>query len=273
MFIYLSVRKISVKMRISIVMPAYNEEKRIGGTLKEYSNFFENLRVEEGVEYEIFIVINNTKDRTKEIVEGFKKDNGNIRYLDLVKGGKGYAVTEGFKDALRRQNDLIGFVDSDMATSPKEYWKLARNIGNNDGAIANRYINGSEVYPPNTFRRLVVSRIFNVLVRSLFFMNTRDTQCGAKIFKRSAVEKVLPELKFSLWAFDVDLLYNLKKLGLKIKSVPTVWVDKEYSKINFMKAGPWMALGVIRLRLINSPFVGFARFYDFLLNKLKKNKL
>lgn len=259
-------------MRISVVMPAYNEEKRIGKTLEAYSEYFENLRKFKNVDYEMLVVINNTKDKTEEITANYSKKNKNIRYINLIRGGKGYAIVEGFKDVLKKESDLIGFVDVDMATSPEEFWKLAENIGRYDGAIADRYIPRARVYPPNTFRRLIVSRIFNILIRGLFFMPYRDTQCGAKVFKREVIKKILPKLSFSHWAFDVDLIYNIKKEGFKIKSVPTVWVDKEYSKINFWKAGPWMAFGIVRLRLINSPFKDFARFYDFVFNLINRRK-
>lgn len=249
-------------MKLSIIIPAYNEERRIGKTLEAYSDFFESLRKKKILDYELLVSINNTKDRTEDIVKKFVKKNKQIRYLNLVKGGKGYATIEGFKDALKRDSDLIGFVDADMATSPEEYYKLLENIGDYDCAIASRYLKGSKVYPPVTFRRLIVGRVFNYLIKLLLFLNIDDTQCGAKLFKREALTKILPHVTFSKWAFDVDLLYQLKKHGFKIKEVPTVWVDKEYSKINFLRAAPWMTLGIIRLRLINSPLRFTLKFYD-----------
>ncbi len=259
-------------MKLAIIMPAYNEERRISKTLSEYSDYFEMLSMKEKIEYELIVVINGTSDRTEEIVEEFVLQNSRIRYLNLISGGKGYAISEGFREALKRENDLIGFVDADMATSPEEFWKLASKIDDYDGVIADRYIKGAKVSPPNTFRRLIVSRMFNFLIRSLFFFNYRDTQCGAKVFKREIVENVLPNLNFSFWAFDVDLLYNIKKLGYRVKAVPTIWIDREYSKINFWKAGPWMALGVIKLRLQNSLFKELVKFYDIILRSIKLRK-
>ncbi len=251
-------------------MPAYNEERRIGKTLEEYSSYFESLRKTGDLDYEIIVVINNTKDKTESIVKIYSKKNQRIRFLNLLKGGKGHAVIEGFKDALKRDNNIIGFVDADLATSPEEYFKLIQSLGSNDGAVANRYHNDSKIYPPTTFRRLVVSRIFNSLIRAVLFLPYRDTQCGAKVFKREAIEAILPDLSMSQWAFDVELLYHLRRKGYKIIASPTKWIDKEYSKINFWKAGPWMALGVIRLRLLNSPFKSVIKIYDKLLYKLWK---
>ncbi len=248
--------------KISIVIPAYNEEKRIGGTLENYTKYFNSLFKNKNLDYEIIVVINNTTDRTKEIVKKNKKKNKKIRYLNLKPGGKGYAVIEGFKDALKRNSDLIGFVDADMATSPKEYFKLIENIKNHDGVIASRYLNGSVIEPKPTIQRKIAKWMFNSLVRALLFLPYRDTQCGAKIFKRKAVEQIINNLTMSKWAFDVDLLYEMGKKGFKIVEIPTKWFDKEYSTINFWKAGPWMTLGVLRLRLLNSPFKNLMRIYD-----------
>ena len=256
--------------KASIIMPAYNEEKRIGKTLEAYSNYFDDLKFLKILDYEILIVINNTIDKTEEIIKELQKINNNIRYINLLKGGKGYAVIEGFKDALKRNNDLIGFVDADMATPPEEYYNLIRQLNNYDGIIADRYIKGSKVFPPATFRRIIVGRIFNFVIRALLFLNYRDTQCGAKIFKRETIKKIIQMLSMSQWAFDVELLYLLKKGNFRITSVPTKWYDREYSKINFLRAGPWMALGILRLRILNSRFKIFLRFYDKLIGFIPK---
>jgi len=252
-------------MKLSIVMPAYNEEKRIGKTLQEYSEFFDHLSKKEKFNYEIIVVINNTTDKTEEIVKKYLKKDKNIKYLNFKKGGKGFAIIEGFKDALKRKNDLIGFVDADLATPPSAFYYLVKGIGNNNGAIASRYVRGSIVKPKPTLRRYIVSRGFNLLSRALFMMPYKDTQCGAKLFKREAIKNTIHKLSLSRWAFDVDLLYTLRRQGFRIKEVPTIWSDRKYSKINFVRAAPMMALGIIRLRLINSPFKIFIKIYDKLI--------
>lgn len=256
--------------RISIIMPAYNEEKRIGRTLEAYSNFFNNLADKKILGYEILVVINNTKDRTEQIVKKWQNKNNRIKYLNFKRGGKGFAVIEGFKDALKRDNDLIGFVDADLATNPEEFYKLIHFIGNFDGAIACRYMKGAIIEPKPTIQRIIAKRLFNILVRVILFVHYKDTQCGAKLFRRRALEKSLKYISMSQWAFDVDLLYTIKKAGYSIKEIPTKWHDKEYSKINFWRAGPLMALGVIRLRILNSPFRGFINIYDKLIKFILK---
>ncbi|MDO8509310.1 MAG: glycosyltransferase [Nanoarchaeota archaeon] len=258
--------------KASIIIPAYNEEKRIGKTLESYGLYFNRLKLNKKIDYELLVVINNTIDNTENVVKTSMIRNPSIRYLNFKKGGKGFAVIEGFKDALTRDNSIIGFVDADMSTPPEEYWKLISSLKKCDGVIASRYIAGSIVNPRQTFQRIVVSRIFNGLIRIVLMMPYRDTQCGAKVFSRKTIEDNLNSLSMSKWAFDVDLIYSMKKKGFKIREVPTYWSDKEYSHINFFKAGPWMALGVIRLRLLNSPLKDLIRVYDKLLNKIWRLK-
>lgn len=256
--------------KVCIIIPAYNEEKRIGRTLEEYSNFFQNLKKKRILDSEILVVINNTTDRTEEIVKEWQKKYKIIKYLNLKPGGKGFAIIEGFKEALKdKKNTLIGFVDADLATMPSAYYDLIKNIGNYEGIIASRYVSGAIVRPKQSLARIFVSRVFNFLIRVLFLMPYYDTQCGAKIFKRQVIERIIHKLGITQWAFDVDLLYHAKKEGFKVKEHMTIWADKDYSKINFMKAGPRMALAIIRLRVINSRFRFIVRGYDLLPDWMK----
>ncbi len=255
-------------MKVNIIVPAHNEEKRISKMLESYSSYFIELNKKKKIDYEIIVVINATQDRTEEIVKQFIKKDRKISYLNFKKGGKGLAIIEGFKEALKRKNDLIGFVDADLATKPEDFYNLIKNI-KYDGIIASRYVKGAIVNPRPSLQRILVSRIFNLLIRSMFFFNYKDTQCGAKVFTRNSIEKVLPYLHITQWAFDVDLLYNLRLHGFKIDEFPTVWADKEYSNVNFMKAGPLMFLAVLRLRIINSHFRDLVKIYDFFTSKKK----
>ena len=256
--------------KVSIIIPAYNEEKRIGETLNSNLNFFKNLKKNKILDFEIIAVVNGSSDKTLEIVKNLAKKNKELKYLNLKRGAKGYAVIEGFKEALKSDSNLIGFKDADMATKPEEYYNLIKKIGNYDGIIASRYIKGAIINPKPTPERIIASRIFNFFIRIILGLRFKDTQCGAKLFKRNALEKTIPKLTFSQLAFDVDILYNMEKLGLKIREIPTIWSDEEYSKVNFVKSGPWMALAVLRLRLINSSFKGLIKFYDKLVDRLLK---
>lgn len=259
-----------MEQKISIIIPAYNEEKRIKETLERYCLFFKNKKSDKKIkDFEILVVLNACTDNTLEIVKYEQIKNKQIKILNFKQGGKGFAITEGFKDSLKKDIDIIGFVDADMATSPEEFYKLIQNINNFDGIIASRYLKGSVVNPKQSFQRILASRIFNFLIKSILFLNYHDTQCGAKIFKRKTIQSITPELKITKWAFDVNLLYLCKKHNFKIKEFPTKWEDKEYSKINLKKAGPQMFLSLIRLRLIYSHFKKLVDIYDKLPSNFK----
>ena len=172
-------------MTISIVIPAHNEERRIGKTLEEYVKYFrEKKREKEIKSFEIIVVLNGCEDNTLQVVKKIKKRFREIKILDFERAGKGFAIIEGFKDALIRENNLIGFVDADMATPPKAFYGLIRNIQGYEGVIANRWDKRSIIKTKQPFLRRVMSRGYNFIARSLFLFSFRDTQCGAKVLTR-----------------------------------------------------------------------------------------
>ncbi|MEK6875321.1 MAG: glycosyltransferase [Nanoarchaeota archaeon] len=258
--------------KVSIIIPAYNEGGRIRKTLKEYAFFFSKIKKEKAVDFEILVVLNNCKDNTLEVVEEFIKKNKEILYLNLNRKGKGLAITEGFKNALTRKNDLIGFVDADMATSPEEFYRLIQKIGKYDGAIASRWKGESIIKTKQPLLRRVLSRGFNFIVRIFFLFPYTDTQCGAKIFKREVIKNVVNELNITHWAFDINLLYLCKIKKFIIKEISTVWEDKKESKINIKKAPIQMFFGIVRLRILYSPLRSLIKIYDRFPKKIKFHK-
>ncbi len=253
-------KAVSGMKKLSIIVPAHNEEKRIGKMLEVYLPFFRLMR-EKGTDFEIVVVLNACSDNTRKIVESYKAKE--IKILEFKRGGKGFAVIEGFKDALGRDADAIGFVDADASTAPAAFYHLYMHLHGTDGVIASRYVSGAIINPKPTFKRMLFSRLYNSVLRAILLLPYRDTQCGAKIFSRKAIAKILQRVSMSQWAFDVELLYLGNKDGFKIIEVPTIWSDKNYSKINsYFKTGLMMFLGIVRLRLINSPFNGLVRVYD-----------
>jgi glycosyltransferase involved in cell wall biosynthesis len=262
-------------MRLSIVIPAYNEELRIGKTLDEYLKFFKNIRQLNMLNFEILVVMNACKDNTLDVVKRIRVKNKEINYLDYKEGGKGFAIIQGFKNALKRNNDIIGFIDADGATPPEAFYDLVKIlIINQDsaGVIASRWKEESKIKTKQTKTRRFLSRGFNFLVRSMFLFPYSDTQCGAKVFRRMALEKTINQFGVTRWAFDVDLLYSMKKEGFKIKDVSTIWEDKENTKLNIIKVPFEMFSGILRLRLIHSPFKFVVDAYDSLPDIIKIHK-
>ena len=248
-------------VKLSIIIPAYNEEKRLEKTVKDYINYFRDYI------YELIIIPNGCKDKTEEITENLSKRYSQIKYKTIKEAlGKGEALKEGFSVA---QGDLIGFVDADNSTKPKDFEDLIKNIKKDDCIIASRYIEGSIVKSKQKITRIIASRVFNILVRILFGLKIHDTQCGAKLFKKIAIKDILPKLDVTRWAFDVDLLLQLKKQKYKIKEYPTKWEDSPGSVLKMNKAIPEMFLSLTRLRLINSKFRFIIDIYDSLPESIK----
>ena len=125
-----------------------------------------------------------------------------------------------------------------------------------DCAIGSRWLPGAVLHQSQSGRRQFASRVFHLIVQAFFGMNIRDTQCGAKVIRRAAVENIHSSLRIADMAFDINLLYALKRAGCSIREVPTEWTDKIGSKVVLGRTSLTMLLSVIRLRLVYSPFYG-----------------
>jgi glycosyltransferase involved in cell wall biosynthesis len=253
-------------MKVSIVIPAYAEEKRIGRTLEQYCAHFEQIKQEKNLDYEVLVVVNGQKDNTAQVAQEIGNVYPAIRVMDLPQAGKGLAIQAGFMDALTRENDLIGFVDADMATSPEYFYDLIAKMGTHDGMIASRYMRGSVVTPARPWikywgRKLV----YDNLVYLLFGLPFHDFQCGAKVFTRKAIAVVAPQLSITQWAFDVELLYLCKKNGFQVQETTTVWHDQAGSKLNMMGSGLKMLKSIVKLRVQHSRL----RAHTSIINKEK----
>jgi len=220
-------------MKISIIIPAYNEEGRIARTMRAYHQFFLDKQLSTHLSFELAIVLNGCKDNTLGIVEKVRDELvSSIVIINLVQAGKGLAIKAGFADALTRQNDLIGFVDADMATAPQAFYDLVLKISDVDGVIASRYMPGAKITPERpAYKRWGSRIIYEPYVWLLFGLSYYDYQCGAKLFTRAVIEKITPQLTVTQWAFDVELLYLCKKNKFIIKEIPTVWHDQADSKL------------------------------------------
>lgn len=240
-------------MKLSIIIPAHNEKRRIEKTIQAYHQFFAEKKKSNLLDFELVVVLNGCTDNTLAIVESLCKQLPTIVIVNLADAGKGLAIKAGFVDAVRRANDLIGFVDADMATSPEAFYALIQNITPNDGVIASRYMPGALVSPPRPWYKRWGSRVvYEPLVKLLFNLSYCDLQCGAKVFKRKTIEAIVPHLVIHGWAIDLELLYLCKKYRLHIKELPTVWHDQTDSKLT-MGAGMHMLGAVFGLRLWHSP--------------------
>ena len=232
-----------------LLIPAYNEEDRIEPVLRDYATYFSKAYLGD---FQLVVVLNGCSDNTLGVVKRVASEHIQVSWLEFPEPiGKGGALIEGLR--LAPLGDLIGYVDADGATSPKAYMDLVRLRDQADCVIGSRWLPGSVLRQEQTNRRQLASRVFHAIVQSLFWLNVRDTQCGAKLMRRQVVEKIHPSLRITDMAFDINLLYAIKRAGFKILEVPTEWTDKMGSKVVLGRTSLTMFLSVLRLRLVYSP--------------------
>ncbi|MCC7300876.1 MAG: glycosyltransferase family 2 protein [Verrucomicrobia bacterium] len=235
-------------MKLSIVIPAHNEEQRLPPMLEVYARYFSEKY---GDEAELIVVPNFCADRTAEVARSIGFRYPQVRVVEeLNRVGKGGAVMIGARTA---EGDLIGFVDADGATPPEAFDDLVHKISLDGCIIASRWMKGSDMSPPQPLSRRMASRCFNLMVRMLFGLKLTDTQCGAKLFRREVIQPVLRNLGVTSWAFDVDMLFQTKRLGASIREIPTVWHDVAGSKIEIGRSSVSMFVALVRLRMFYSP--------------------
>jgi len=226
-------------VRLDIVMPAHNEELRIDRTLGAY-------RASCGDDVRFLVALDSCTDRTPEIVREHADADGRVVAIEYPKLGKGGVIAETFR---RSDADLVGFVDADCATPPRELLRLAEVAARTDGAIASRRHSASLLPARRPLAREITSAGFAGSVRMLMGLPYRDTQCGAKVLRRAVVDDVLPHLAARDLLFDVDLLAAAGERGWRVVEVPTVWIDQEGSRVKAVSDSRRMGTSLLRLWL------------------------
>ncbi len=226
---------------LSIVIPAYNEEQRIGTTLEKIRDFL----AEQPYRAEIIVADDGSRDRTIPVAEE-KQING----LRIVKNernmGKGAATRNGIMAA---RGELILFSDADLSTPIEEVNKLIRAIEEgNDVAFGSRALPESNIIVHQPFYRETMGRIFNLFVRLIVLRGVKDSQCGFKLFRAEVARKVFAEQQLSGFAFDVEVLLLARKHGYTIKEVAVSWINSPATRVSALKDALKMFTDLIRLR-------------------------
>lgn len=228
--------------QISVVIPAYNEEKRIEKTLRKVIEYCKK----KFARYEIIVVDDCSDDNTRKIALKYKKENVRILKNNINKG-KGYSVKRGILEA---RYDLVLFSDADLATPIEELSKFLEYTGKgHDIVIASRNLKESKIKIEQPFYRQLMGRTFPLLVELLVLRGFKDTQCGFKLFKTAIAKKIVSRQTINGFSFDVELLFIAKKLKLKIKELPVVWIDQKGSKVSPFKDSFRMLADIMRIRV------------------------
>ena len=238
-----------------LLVPAYNEERRIEPVLRDYAAYFQERYKGK---FQLVVVLNGCTDNTLGVVRRVAAEFPTVSALEFREPiGKGGALIEGLK--LAPLADVIGYVDADGASPPRAFHDLLKLLDGADCVIGSRWLPGAVLHQAQTRLRRFTSRGFHLVVEFFFGMHIKDTQCPCKVMRRAAVEKIHSSLRIADLAFDVNLLVSLKRAGFRVLEVPTEWTDKVGSKVtaSLFRSSLVMFLSVVRLWLIYS---GLAKY-------------
>lgn len=231
-------------MYLSVIIPAYNEERRLPKTLEEIDKYLSR----QGYDYEILVINDGSKDRTVEIAKNLAPKIKNLTVTGYEQNrGKGFAVRFGMLEA---KGDYRLFTDADNSTSINQIEKMWPEFEKGfDIVIGSRDVKGAVLNPPQPWIRQIILgegfKLYRKIIIDLW--GIEDTQCGFKCFKKSAAENIFPKCKIDRFAFDPEILIIGKSSGEKIKEIPVYWKNDLESKVK-LKSMFSMALDLLKIR-------------------------
>jgi dolichyl-phosphate beta-glucosyltransferase len=229
--------------KFSIVIPAYNEHRRIGETLRRVLDHIH----QEKWSAEIVAVNDGSRDDTAEIITRFATENPEVRLVNNPGNqGKGYAVRNGMLNAHGR---ILLFTDADLSSPLSEAAKLFAALESGaDVAIGSRWLDPSLQFQRQPLKRRIYSRTFNLFLKVVLGLPFRDTQCGFKAFTRHAAEAIFPMQQITRWGFDPEILYIARKMKFKVVEVPVIWGHDERSTLHPIRDGIRMGLDTLKVQ-------------------------
>jgi len=218
----------SLGLTLSVVIPAYNEEKHITDTINDVIKYFE----EQSILFEIIVVDDGSSDKTLEKIRIQAESDSRIRALTNGQNrGKGYSVKHG---VLESNGDYVLFTDVDLSTPISEYRKLKDYLDkDNDIAFGSRALAKSELRIKQPWYRVLMGRLANKAIQMVVpaLKGIKDTQCGFKIFTGDAARTIFPLQNNERWGFDFEILHIARKHGFRVVEVPVQWSHSDDSRI------------------------------------------
>lgn len=230
---------------ISIVIAAFNEEKRLRPSLLKVKEYLNN----QGMYSEIIVVDDGSTDSTQQVAAGLTQDIPHLRIIRYAPNkGKGYALRKG---VLLSKGEVILLTDADLSTPIEELSKLLPLIYGNkcDIAIGSRALALSEIIKKQPWWRQEMGKFFNKLVKVLVLEDFNDTQCGFKLFRGDIARSLFREARIERFAYDVEILAIAKKRGYRMIEVPIKWVNSAESKVNPICDSLQMFIDLLRIRV------------------------
>lgn len=231
--------------RLAVIIPAYNEETRIGPTLARIHEYLSA----QPYSYSVTVVSDGSSDGTARVVMDFARAHPEFGLINYTPNrGKGFAVRKGMLDI---DADVLLLSDADLAAPIEEVEKLLPALeGGAHVAIGSRPLRESKLEVRQPFYREFLGRTFNRAVQLLAVRGIRDTQCGFKAFPKSVAREVFEKCKFDGFSFDFEALMIARDLGYRIAEVPIRWAHQEGSKVSLLRDGMRMLRDLVRLRLM-----------------------
>jgi dolichyl-phosphate beta-glucosyltransferase len=227
---------------ISVIIPAYNEELRIGKTLALLEKYIKT-NTDDFEIIEIIIVDDGSTDRTNNIVKSFSNTFPvPIKIIEIKPNmGKGHAVKVG---VLSSNGYFVLIYDADASTLPEEINKLFALTNEADFVLGSRTIRGSSI--KISFHRKIIGILFHLFCSPLL-PGIKDASCGMKLIEKNCARKIFGEQKINRFAFDIEILWLAKKNNFKIKEVGIIWEEMPNSKIKIFRDGAEMFISVLSI--------------------------
>ena len=215
------------KPYLSVIIPAYNEEHRIGNTLLETDKYLSR----QNYTYEIVVVSDGSKDKTSEVVRGYQNVIKNLIFIDNKENhGKGHVTKQGMLEA---NGEYRIYVDADYAISMEQiesFWPYLKQ--GYDIVIGSIEVAGSKIEEHAAWYRRFLGKGAKYLIRALTVWEIHDSQRAFKLFPEKAVKDIFSRQTIDRWGFDFEILVLSKSLGYKIKELPVTWINPGESKVS-----------------------------------------
>ena len=235
-----------MKPSIDIIIPVHNEENVLLDSIRRLNQFLQgNIQNP----WRITIADNASTDATRAIAQLLAQDYPGVGYLFIPEKGRGRALRASW---LNSTADFVSYMDVDLSTDLTHVPELIAALESGFHiAIGNRLNRKSEV--TRGFKREILSRCYNALIKGLFFTSFSDAQCGFKALNRRTAATIVPHVVNNNWFFDTELLILAAKRGYKIKSLPVTWIDDPESSVNITSTAKEDLKGLFRLRFGGIP--------------------
>jgi len=232
-----------MKIKLSIIVPVYNEENRLAGGFNHYYDFLKNS----SYSWELIFVNDGSRDKTLKLLKNLSFKKPNVRIINYpVNRGKGYAICQGIKSA---GGKYILFTDIDHSVAIKTietffpYFEEGYKV-----VIGSRRVKGAKIAVHQYLLREFLGRGFTALVNLFICWGVADATCGFKAFENRTAQKIFSKITVYDWAFDAEILFICKKNNIKFAQAPVTWRDVRGSKVSLKKDIWRSAKGILKIR-------------------------